>query len=742
MPVHRHLHDKRGTVYGFKSELDSWWTERGAIIGGRNGEEDVAVPSEPEPLPLPASLTAEPEEPRHETPQRRIKVVLIGSGFALAVVLVGLIAWLSRNGGTSTASLRPLPFNARDWVLVASFENRTGEKLFDGTLDYSLGRELSNSRHVNVVSRERVADALRLMRKPLITRLDAPLAREVCLRDGGIRALLAGRIEKLGSKYVFSVELIEPKEGTQLAGFSEESSGTDGSLAAMRRISDRVRATLGETPVPGTGEKSGLAKVTTSSLRALQLYSRADSLMGKELDSQSGAEELLRQAVAEDPKFASAYIHLAHAINNQNRPLEEFLPYAETAFRLSVTTSDRERYFIRGSYYYFLGQRDKAIAAYEALLDLYPDHGWAAGNLVALYELPDDLDKIVQVEARLADSNPRSFGFNWDAGYNFVVWKRDPARARPYLRRATELITPEVTDEFRWAVSWIELLPFTERWLEGVVETASIKLDRVAVRLEALPRGPRDVFAVKTALGYLTLGRLRAAEQAAEKVLDSVIRNDMLAQVSFLKGDNRALENRLQFLGERKLGYLSPGWWETTAIFQTRAGLVSEARRYLEAERGSDNVGGWLGRLRAVSKPKDRPEHHTVPGEIALARGDLTTAIYELEEATKLAPEWNRDKPGFFLGSESLAAALRKKGDMDRAIQVLKRASERKFQAVINNNSGAYWLRSLSELANLYRGVGRVEDATAVEGDLLKYLSVADADHPILVALRKRGNPT
>jgi tetratricopeptide (TPR) repeat protein len=577
------------------------------------------------------------------------------------------------------------------------------------------------------------------MRKPPDTRLDAPVAREVCLRDGEIRALLTGRVEKIGSKYLYSVELIEPKRGMPLAGFAEESSGTDGSLAAVRRISDRVRAALGETPAPDTGEKAGLARVTTSSLRALQLYSRADSLMGRVNDSQGGAEELLRHAVAEDPSFASAYILLAHAINNQNRPLEEFLPYAETAFRLSETTSDRERYFIRGSYYYFLGQRDKAIAAWEALVDLYPDHGWAVGNLSNLYELPQDLEKAVQVEARLADSNPRSFGFNWDAGYNFVVWKRDPARARPYLRRCAKLVTPEITDEFRWAVSWIELLPFTERWLEGDVETASIELDRVAVRLEALPRGPRDVFAVKTALGYLTLGRVRAAEQAAEKILDSVIRNDMLAQVSFLKGDDRALESRLQFPGERKLGYLSPGWWETTAIFQTRAGLVREARRYLEAERSSDNVGGWLGRLRAVSKPKDRPEHHTVAGEIALARGDLTAAISELEEAAKLAPEWNRDKPGFFLGSESLAAALRKKGDVDRAIQVLKRASERKFQAVINNNSGAYWLRSLSELASLYRGVGRVEDATAVEADLLKYLSVADADHPILVALKARG---
>ena len=76
----------------------------------------------------------------------------------------------------------------KDTVLVSRFENRTGEKLFDGTLDYALGLELASSRYVNVVPSERVREALRLMRKPQNTPLDATLAREVCLRDGGIRA--------------------------------------------------------------------------------------------------------------------------------------------------------------------------------------------------------------------------------------------------------------------------------------------------------------------------------------------------------------------------------------------------------------------------------------------------------------------------------------------------------------------------------------------------------------------------
>jgi tetratricopeptide (TPR) repeat protein len=733
MPVHRHHHDKRGTVYAFSSELDAWWMERGALITERNGAEEI-LPPEPEAETPERDVGLAPDP----LPRKSRRAVWTGAGLALAAIVVAVAVWLSRSGsGKTPGSRAALPFQARDWVLLAGFENRTGEPLFDGTLDYALARELSNSRHVTVVPRERIADALRLMRKPPDTKLDSELAREVCLRDGEIHALLTGRIEKIGPKYVFSVELRDPKPGTTLAGFSEESARAEGSLAAIRRISDRIRAALGEAPASGDRERPSLAKVTTSNLRALQLYSQADRLMGSVNDSQGGAEELLRQAVAEDPSFASAYIHLAHAINNQNRPKEDYLPFAETAFRLSEATSERERYFIRGSYYYFLGQREKAIAAWEALVSLHPDHGWAVGNLVNLYELPQDLQKAVQIEARLADSHPRSFGFNWHAAYNFVVWKRDPARARPYLRRAAELVTPEVTEDSRWPVSWMELLPFTEHWMSGDVRAASGELDRFAGRLDSLSAGARTIFALKTALAYLTIGRIDSAEQAAGRIPDPVVRNDTLAQISFIRGDAPGLREKLGFPGKRELGTISGGWWETLAILQARAGLMAEARRYVKAEEEKDKVGGWLGRLNAVRTPQDRPERHAVPGEIALARGNLAAAVSDLERALDLFGEWEPNNPSFYLGSESLAAALVKRGDAPGAIKVLERASERRVQAVINNNSGLYWLRIRLDLARLYRKAGREEDARAVEEDLSKLLAMADADHPIVRELRE-----
>jgi tetratricopeptide (TPR) repeat protein len=735
LPVHRHQHEKRGTVYAFAAELDAWWKERGAILTEQNG----AVESEAPAADL-APVEAEPApEIAPALPRKSRRAVWVAAGFAAAVLTASVVAWLSRNGSGLAAG--PLPFEARDWVLVAGFENRTGEKLFDGTLDYALGRELSNSRHVNVVSRDRVEDSLRLMRKPLDVPLDAALAREVAVRDGEIRALLTGRVEKLGSKYLFSVEIVDPKQSATLAGFSEESAGMEGSLPAMRRISDRVRTALGEkSPPPGDPDRAGLAKVTTANLKALQLYSQADLLMARD-NNQAAAEELLRQAVAEDPTFASAWIHLAWTLANQGRPVADFQPFAEKALRLAETTAERERYFIRGSYYHLLGEGEKAIAAYEALVGLHPDHSWAVGNLTSLYKwqvLLPDLRKAVQLEARHADSRPRDFRANWDAAFNFLVRVREPVRARPYVRRATELITPEVTDRAPNAVTWLSLLPFTENWLKGDLEAAAIEIDEVAAKIDSLGGRARDRFALATALGYLTLGRIEAAARTTGKIVDPVIRNDMLAQIAFVKGDDLALRRHLRSHGDPQLertggatsetpGAFPLAYWETTTILQARTGQALEAREVLEAQRPLKEE---------QEEAEDLPEFYRVPGEIALAGGDLAGAIAELEKAMTLDDGAGTKRPGFYLGSESLAAALAKSGDAPRAIQVLERHPERR-DAVISGNTGAYWLRNRLELARLYRGVGRVEEARVVEAELAKLLVLADRDHPILLELER-----
>src|ERR1700722_20713005 len=46
MPVHRHLHDRIGSVYASRAELDAWMRSRNLRIGQENGD-DAPSPNPP-----------------------------------------------------------------------------------------------------------------------------------------------------------------------------------------------------------------------------------------------------------------------------------------------------------------------------------------------------------------------------------------------------------------------------------------------------------------------------------------------------------------------------------------------------------------------------------------------------------------------------------------------------------------------------------------------------------------------
>ena len=398
LPVHRHHHHKQASVYAYRDEVAAWVSTR-----------------------QPSSRTTQ-QAVASNRPWRRWAVGAAGSALAVALAVA---FW-----PTASPSLE---FHERDWVLVADFENRTGEAVLDGTLERALARELSNLQFVNVVPKDRVSDALRLMRRTPDARVDLDSALEISLREGNIRAVLSGQVEKLDSTYVLSATVVDSTTGVALASVRQEARDRRALVVAVQRLSNDVRETLRETIASVTPDTPQLEPVTTPSLKALQLYSRADAaiLWG----GSAVAEALLKQAVTEDPGFASAYIHLAWAILNQRRPPEEYRPYAQHAFELAETTSDHERYFILGSYHAMFDRVEEAVAAYEALLRLYPDHYWAVNNLNHLYKD----ERAVRRFTRQADLRPNSFSSNYSAAHQIIQWGADARLARPYATRARKL---------------------------------------------------------------------------------------------------------------------------------------------------------------------------------------------------------------------------------------------------------------------------------------------------------------
>jgi tetratricopeptide (TPR) repeat protein len=548
------------------------------------------------------------------------------------------------------------------------------------------------------------------------------LGREVCLRDGAIRALLTGRVEKLDHTYLLSTTLVNPVDGATVASFSEEAEGQKAVVSAVRRLANEVRETLGERLIAIQVSDEKLVKVTTPSLRALQLYSQADALMAKEgLHEQAPAAELLKQSLAEDPEFASAYITLAHSIRDQGGAKDEYLAHAERAWELAETTSERERYFIQASYYDLLGEGEKAAAAYQALLRVYPDDYWATGRLEPLYGPLNRFEDRMPYLLRLAELRPNSFAANVAAAQVLVRWRDDLAQAEPYLQRARALLSPEVEKRIGWGqhlAAWVRLFPAHTHWLQGDVERTLSEVTRVDETAKAR-RGPeREVLARWVAATYLTLGKLRAAEEIYLSFPDRPQRHTQLSLADLARGDEPAVMEHLHRAG--------PSSYKASHLVQ--AGLLGEAETVRQALPDRP-----LSRFfRACARAADQ----ILRGELALARGETAEAVRLLEDVVgrvRRAPECPMS------GSASLARALEEQGEWQRALRVLEEtAQDRKavYSSFYSGLIGLFWMNHQWQRAELLRKLGREPEAREIEAELRKLLAYADADHKILRGLR------
>ena len=676
LPVYRHVHNKQGTVYAYKSEIDAWWQQRSSLLNGENGQEVLAGR------------------------RSRLRYPAVAAAVALLVLLAGLGMWL--------AQPPPLPFEERDWVLIAEFENRTGEEVFNGTVEYALERELSNSRFVNVVPRVRINDTLRLMKRPPDTSIIPELAREVALRDGGIRALITGRVEKHGSTYALSTALVNPADGVTVAGFYEEAEGEKGVLPAMRRLSGEMRRSLGEKLSTIQESEQKLEKVTTPSLRALQLFSQGSVL--KENGQFSQAEEFLRRAVAEDPDFASAHLWLCFALSNQGKPKQEYISHLEAALKLSDFVTEHERYFIRGSYYLLRGEPEKSIAPYKNLLRIYPDHYFGTTNLASAYRQLGRAEDAITLLQLMADWRSRSPSWNFMMASSIAQSSDDPTLADRYAERLRTSLSEnsKVGWKASWAHSWARLLPVYHDWKAGRIQLAQNEADRIARTMQTM-RG--DALAVLCQF-HLTLGQLKAAEYLDRRYHIAARRRIFLAEAEFARGDLQALrEIYSSDMTKRPMD----GTGNLPLVHLVRAGFAAEVKEAL-----SHNKTELLPR-----------EYRLVTlGELALASGDLVGAKKLLEEGTtNILPRYGWT---FFLGRESLARILEQAGDLPGAIATLEEASRKRQHQLYTGNSMLYWTRIEAQLADLYRKVGRVEEARAIENELRHLLQFADEDHAVL----------
>jgi serine/threonine protein kinase len=258
----------------------------------------------------------------------------------------------------------------KDTIVLADFENKTGDTVFDDTLRQGLSVELQQSPFLRLIPDSQVLKTLSLMGQPKDARLTPDIARQVCERTAST-ATLEGSIASLGREYVLGLRARNCTTDSVLDQEQIQVARREDVLNALSQIARRFRTRVGESLATVERHSTPLAEATTSSLEALKAYST-----GIKLNMSVGSAEgfpFFRRAIEIDPQFAIAYANLG--LNYSGSGIAPVLSAesATQAWRLRGRASDRERFFIDFTYdRQVTGNLEKSYQTLESWLRTYP----------------------------------------------------------------------------------------------------------------------------------------------------------------------------------------------------------------------------------------------------------------------------------------------------------------------------------------------------------------------------------
>ena len=639
--------------------------------------------------------------------------------FAASVVLIAVAAvaalWTTRS--------RPaLSFNARDWVLVADFDNQTGEDVFDRSLSAAFTIGLEQSTYANVLSRARVEESLGRMGMDGDATIDEALGRELAIREN-LRGLISPTISKIGSRYSIAARLLDPVSGNTVRSYLEVADGQDRILDALDDIAAMIRRDLGESLASISMSRRPLPEVTTASLPALQSYAEGEHLWAR--GQYDEAVRLHTAAVEEDPDFAMAHAALgvayySYIYNDPAMGKKHF----ERATELSGRVTERERLEIEASFKMNLGYFEQARELYNIYLRAYPDDRrmrYNSGNLLRRMDQPEDA--IAQY---------------------LEVLRVDPSHGASYINLATTYKTLGRFDEsleaygkgFDLQPSYLTSGTLNHEYgmvfvLKGDVEGARRVFDIAVSNPDSKARGLRS-----HAMVDMYLGRFHAA---SERLEESILVNETkgvplsvardllyLALARRQLGDRDGALRRLDEAAALAADIEAPqAWlWALVGVAYAREEAIEDANRLLALVRSQTDTDSL----------QQRHDVHRLEGEVALASHRAEEAL----DVLLLAAEEHSSA----LIEEALARAFVATGDLEAAME--------RYQSVIDMRDRSIgweaqfsWLDAHVGLARIHASRGRREEANALTSVVANLWSDADdSELPLLREIESIGAGT
>ena len=527
----------------------------------------------------PESLLLERERPRW-----RRHVWLAGA----ALVLVGVAA-----AGYAVLPGRTRPAGEPARIVLADFDNRTGDPAFDQTVAKALAVHLQQSPVIQVVSDHEVSRTLALMRQPPDGPLTLPVANEVCRRTSG-SAVVNGALSLVGSEYVLSLDALDCQTGDSLIRRQLRVSRKEDVLGAIETAAPDVRQILGESRNSiQRFDRRVHGALTTGSLDAFEAYTAGE----RNVLSQGGwsAIPFFRRAIEIDPEFAYAHAALGLVLGTLGEAGASSI-HTERAYQLRDRVSEWERLFVTAQYHdRVTGELDKVLATCEVWVQTYP-HDRTARNRLA-------------------------------AAYNQLG---QPARALAELERAREVGRDHPIDIDVWAATAMRLnrAPEALRVVQPLLEQSPdrLPLRRTAYRLQfaaaqAAPMAEHIRWAEHTpraealfaehAATEAYLGRIHEARSWLRRGVSAAVRNDFNGNAAVWTGLQAVREallgNKEEAREQARAAVKLEENWETRALAAVALARVGDLDAALqlastlsaERPRGTLTQNYWLPVIRA-----------------------------------------------------------------------------------------------------------------------------------------------
>ena len=278
-------------------------------------------------------------------------------------------------------------------VLIADFQNHTGDPAFDRTLEPIMKIALEEAEFISAYDRLAMRRTLGV-RAP--EELDGTAARRLAVNQG-VAVVLSGSLARQGSAYELSMSAIEAVSGNVLAAVDDQATDRDQVLAVATELAAEVREALGDD-LSDSARRFAQDTLSTTSLEVVGEYAAA-----MEAFSRASFDEALQRfsnAVDLDPNFGLAYAGMAVVSRNLDRQ-EDAEAFLNQAISHLDSMTERERYRTRGLFYAVTGDYQACVTEYGDLIARYAGDTASRNNLAFcatyLRDWPTALNEMTQL---------------------------------------------------------------------------------------------------------------------------------------------------------------------------------------------------------------------------------------------------------------------------------------------------------------------------------------------------------